>query len=55
MFGGGARKLEWGTLTQLRPDEFGMRQRPVNILLQIRVLSFCMDFVLKFGGENQKK
>ena len=47
--GGGAQK----TITQPRPDEFGMRQRSGKHFAPNSVLSFFgMDFALKFGGED---
>ena len=52
---GGHKKLGRGTLTQPRPDEFGMRQRSGEYFALDPVLSFFgMDFALKFGGEDQK-
>ena len=56
MLGGGAQKLGWGTLTQPRPDEFGMQPRSGKYFAPNPMLSFFgMDFALKFGGEDQKK
>ena len=54
VFGGGGHKnLGGGTLTQRRPDEFGMRQRSGEYFALNPVLSFFgMDFALKFGGEE---
>ena len=54
MFGGeGHKNLGGGTLTQPRPDEFGMRQRSGEYFAPNPVLSFFgMDFALKFGGED---
>ena len=54
MFGvGGHKNLGGGTLMQPRPDEFGMRQRCGEYFAPNPVLSFfCMDFALKFGGED---
>ena len=54
---GGHKNLGGGTLTQPRPDEFGigMRQRSGEYFAPNPVLSFFdMDFALKFGGEDQK-
>ena len=49
------KKLGRGTLTQPRPDEFGMRQRSDEYFAPNPVLSFFgMDLALKFGGEDQK-
>ena len=56
--GGGGRHKNLGgrTLTQPRPDEFGMRQRSGEYFPPNPMLSFfCMDFALTFGGEDQKK
>ena len=57
MFGGRGTKT-WvgrGTLTQPRPDEFGMRQRSGEYFAPNSMLTFFdMDFALKFGGEDQK-
>ena len=51
--GGGHQNLGGGTLTQPRPDEFGMRQRSGEYFAPNLVLSFFgMDFALKFGGED---
>ena len=53
--GGGHNNLGGGTLTQPRPDEFGMRQRSGEYFAPNPMLSyFGMDFALKFGGEDQK-
>ena len=54
MFGGGGHKnLGGGTLTQPRPNEFGMRQRSGEYFAPNPVLSFFgMDFALKFGSED---
>ena len=54
VFGGeGHKNLGGGTLTQPRPDEFGMRQRSGEYFAPNPVLSFFgMDFALKFGGED---
>ena len=50
------KKLGRGTLTQPRPDEFGMRQRCGEYFAPNSVLFFFgMDFALKFGGEGKKK
>ena len=55
-FGEGGTKTFGGTLTQPRPDEFGMRQRSGEYFaLNTMLSSFGMDFALKFGGEDQKK
>ena len=55
MFGGGGHKNLGGTLTQPRPDEFGMWQQSGEYFAPNPVLSFFgMDFALKFGGEDQK-
>ena len=52
---GGHKNLGGGTLTQPRPDEFGMRQRSGKYFAPNNMLSFvCVDFALKFGGEDQK-
>ena len=49
----GAQKLGRGTLTQPRPDKFGMRQRSGEYFATNPVLSFFgMDFALKFVGED---
>ena len=53
VFRGGGTKTWGGTLTQPRPDEFGMRQRPGEYFAPNPVLSFFgMGFALKFGGED---
>ena len=56
VFGGGGHKnLGRGTLTQPRPDEFGMRQRFGKYFAPNLLLSFFgKDFALKFEGEDQK-
>ena len=55
MFGRGHKNLGRGTLTQPRPDEFGMRQRSGEYFAPNNMLSlFGMDFALKIGGEDQK-
>ena len=55
MFGGGHKKLGGGTLTEPRPDKFGMRQRSDEYFAPNPMLSFFgMDFALKFGDEDQK-
>ena len=55
-FAEGGTKTFGGTLTQPRPDEFGMRQRSGEYFaLNTMLSSFGMDFALKFGGEDQKK
>ena len=52
-WGGGHKNLGGGTLTQPRPDEFGMRQRSGEYFASNPVLSFFgMDFALKFGGKD---
>ena len=49
------KNLGGGTLTQPRPDEFGIRQRSGEYFAPNPVLSFFgMDFALKFGGEDQR-
>ena len=51
--GEGGTKTWGGTITQPRPDEFGMRQRSGEYFAQNPVSSFFgMDFALKFGGED---
>ena len=53
VFGGGGTKTWAGTLTQPRPDEFGMLQRSGEYIAPNPVLSFFgMNFALKFGGED---
>ena len=54
MFGaGGHKNLGRGMLTQPRPDNFGMRQRPGEYFAPNPVLSFFgMEFSIKFGGED---
>ena len=53
MFGGGGHKNLGGTLTQPRPDEFGMRQQSGEYFAPNPVLSFFgIDLALKFGGED---
>ena len=50
---GGHKNLGGGTLTQPRPDEFGMRQRSSEYFALNPMLSFFgMDFALKFGGRD---
>ena len=50
----GAKKFG-GTLTQPRPDAFGMPQQSGEYFAPNPMLSsFGMDFALKFGGEDQK-
>ena len=52
---GGGQKTFGGTLTQPRPDAFGMPQQFGEYFAPNPMLSsFGMDFALKFGGENQK-
>ena len=52
---GGTKTWAGETLTQPRPDEFGMRQRSGEYFAPNPVLSFFdMDFALKFGGEHYK-
>ena len=52
---GGLKNLDGGTLTHPRPNEFGMRLRSGEDFAPNTMLSFfCMDFALKFGGEDQK-
>ena len=54
--GEGLKNLGGGTLTQPRPDEFGMRQQSGEYFAPNPMLSFFgTDFTLKFGGEDQKK
>ena len=44
-----------GTLTQPRPDEFGIQQQSGEYFALSHMLSsFGMNFALKLGGENQK-
>ena len=53
---GGHKNLAGGTLTQPRPDEFGIRQRSGEYFAPNSMLSFFgIDFALKFGGENKNK
>ena len=50
---GGTKTWAAGTLTQPRPDEFGMQQRSGEYFAPNPVLSFFgIDFALKFGGED---
>ena len=53
-FGGrGGKKTFGGTLTQPRPDAFGMPQQSGKYFApNPKLLSFGMDFALKFGGED---
>ena len=52
---GGHKNLGGRTLTQLKPDKFGIRQRSGEYFAPNPMLSFFgMDFALKFGGEDQK-
>ena len=54
-FGRGGTKTFGGTLTQPRPDAFGMPQQSGEYFAPNPMLSsFGMDFALKFGGEGQK-
>ena len=53
--GGGHKNLGRGTLTQPRPDEFGMRQRSGEYFAPNSMLSFFgMDFALKFEVKTKK-
>ena len=53
---GGTKTWAGGTLTQPRPDEFGMRQRFVKYFAPNPVLSFFgMDFSLKNLQVKTKK
>ena len=53
-FGGGTKTFG-GTLTQPRPDAFGMPQQSGEYFAPNPMLSsFGIDFALKFGGEDQK-
>ena len=55
-FGGGGQKNFGGTLTQPRPDAFGMPQQSSEYFASNPMLSsFGMDFALKFGGKDKKK
>ena len=51
--GGGHKNLDGRTLTQPRPDEFGMRQQSGEYFAPNPVLSFFgIDIALRFGGED---
>ena len=53
--GGGGKKFFRRTLTQPRPDAFGMPQQSGEYFAPNPMLSsFGMDFALKFGGDDQK-
>ena len=53
---GEGQKTFGGTLTQPRPDAFGMPQQFGEYFAPNPMISsFDMDFALKFGGEDQKK
>ena len=53
--GGGGKKTFGGTLSQPRPDAFGMPQQSDEYFAPNPMLSsFGMDFALKFGGEDKK-
>ena len=56
-FGGGGGTKAFGvTLTQPRPDTFGMPQQSDEYFAPNPMLSFFgINFALKFGGEDQKK
>ena len=57
MFRGGGRgvKAFGGTLTQPRPDAFGILQQSGEYFAPNSMLSsFGLDFALKFGSEGQK-
>ena len=52
---GEGKKTFGGTLTQPRPDAFGMSQQSGEYFASNPTLSSSgMNFALKFGGEDQK-